>query len=144
MLRRCHLCFCRCKADRIAGQTGFCELTKGASVAGYSMLDNEGPLVGQPTFGLFLAGCSLRCCFCYRSQDLHPREHQQSTSKQIASLLDQAADAGAEPPHFLGKILTSLSLRCWSPFATFVVHFLLYGIPLCTFRLGGLSSRQNR
>ncbi len=102
MLRRCHLCRRRCKADRIAGQMGFCELTKGASVAGYSMLYNEGPLVGQPTFGLFLAGCSLRCCFCYRSQDLRPREHQQSTPEQIASLLDQAAEAGAESWHFLG------------------------------------------
>ncbi|MGA2030916.1 MAG: radical SAM protein [Thermoguttaceae bacterium] len=102
MLRRCHLCRRRCKVDRIVGRSGFCELTQEANVAGYSMLYNEGPLVGQPTFGVFLGGCSLRCGFCYRSQDLHPRKCQQSTPKKIASLLDQAADAGAESWHFLG------------------------------------------
>jgi putative pyruvate formate lyase activating enzyme len=87
---------------RTAGQIGFCELTRAAAVAGYSMLYNEGPLVGQPTFGLFLGGCSLRCGFCYRFQDLHPRNCQQSTPKEIASLLGQAADAGAESWHLLG------------------------------------------
>jgi len=66
------------------------------------MLYNEGPLVGQPTFGLFLAGCPLRCGFCYRPQDLHPQKRQHSSPEQMASLLDQAADAGAESWHFLG------------------------------------------
>jgi putative pyruvate formate lyase activating enzyme len=102
MLQRCALCGHRCNVDRTAGQTGFCELRQELCVAGYSMLYNEGPFVGQPTFGMFLKGCSLRCCFCYRSQDLHALNQVPSPPEHVASILDQAADAGAESWHFLG------------------------------------------
>ena len=102
ILQRCTLCEHRCHVDRTVGQTGFCQLTEGVGVAGYTLLYNEGPLVGQPTFGMFLKGCSLRCRFCYRPEDLQARNHPQLPPEHIASILDQAADAGAESWHFLG------------------------------------------
>lgn len=102
MLRRCELCAHRCNVDRTTGQTGFCELGQEVCIAGYSMLYNEGPLVGQPTFGMFLKGCSLRCRFCYRSQDLNALNQTQSPPEHVAFVLNQAADAGAESWHFLG------------------------------------------
>lgn len=102
MLQRCAFCGHCCYVDRTEGQTGFCELGPGLCISGYSMLYNEGPFVGQPTFGMFLKGCSLRCCFCYRSQDLHASNQVQSPPECVASILDHAAEAGAESWHFLG------------------------------------------
>jgi putative pyruvate formate lyase activating enzyme len=102
LLQNCTLCEHRCGVNRCAGETGFCGLGAGLSISGYSMLYNEGPFVGQPTFGVFLRGCSLRCEFCYRPKDLVPYGTPVIAAQDLADILDVAAEAGAKSWHFLG------------------------------------------
>jgi putative pyruvate formate lyase activating enzyme len=66
------------------------------------MLYNEGPFVGQPSFGVYVKGCSLRCRFCYRADDLEARGAPTTGAGALASILDAASDGGAESWHFLG------------------------------------------
>lgn len=102
LLQQCTLCEHRCGVNRLAEESGFCELGASLAVSGYSMLYNEGPFVGQPSFGVFLKGCSLRCEFCYRPADLKARRAPVSPAGVLAGILDRAAECGAESWHFLG------------------------------------------
>lgn len=102
MLRSCTICEHRCSVNRCIGSTGFCGLDDRLSVSGYSLLYNEGPFVGQPTFGVFLRGCALRCEFCYRPKDLVPQGKSTMPAASLAAVLDEAAAAGAQSWHFLG------------------------------------------
>ena len=101
-LKSCTLCEHRCAVNREAGELGICQLASGLSVSGYSMLYNEGPFVGQPTFGVYLRGCSLRCSYCYRPEDLRSKGTQTTSPEVLAGILDDAAEAGARSWHFLG------------------------------------------
>ena len=102
MLSPCTLCERRCKVSRTNGETGFCGLSTGAQVAGYSMLYNEGPLLGAPTFSVFMRGCSLRCTFCYRPDELKAKGQAEMSEVDLAGILDRAAGSGARSWHFLG------------------------------------------
>ena len=118
LLSPCVLCERRCSVSRANGETGFCGLGTGVQVAAYSMLYNEGPLVGAPTFSVFVRGCSLRCTFCYRPDELKAKGRVEMSAVELASILDHAADNGAQSWHFLGgnpdeslpAILQALSL----------------------------------
>ncbi len=120
LLDPCLLCERRCGAGRTQGEAGFCGLGAGLQVGAYAMLYNEGPLVGAPTFSVFLRGCSLRCSFCYRPDELRARGREETSAAGLAAVLDQAADAGAASWHFLGGnpdeslpgILQALALTC--------------------------------
>lgn len=102
LLAPCTLCERRCGVDRMKGETGFCGLTDGLQVAAYSMVYNEGPLVGAPTFSVFVRGCSLRCSFCYRPDELRAKGREETPSRELAGILDRAAERGAASWHFLG------------------------------------------
>jgi putative pyruvate formate lyase activating enzyme len=101
-MRSCTLCEHRCGVDREAAALGVCQLDSRLSVSGYSMLYNEGPLVGQPTFGVYLRGCSLRCRYCYRPEELRAKGKPAMSPAALAKILDDAAKAGARSWHFLG------------------------------------------
>ena len=102
LLSNCGLCHRRCGVDRLRGEAGFCGLGRTLQVGAYAMLYNEGPFVGAPTFAVFVRGCSLRCFYCYRSQDLLPDRHMEMDPPDLASLLDTVTEAGAQSWHFLG------------------------------------------
>ena len=70
---RCQLCPRRCGADRIRS-AGFCgqplSLQVGAACAHHG---EEPPLSGQGGAGtVFVAGCTMRCCFCQNHQISQP------------------------------------------------------------------------
>ena len=102
LLRSCVLCERRCEVNRLSNEHGFCGLGKAVVLSGYSMIYNEGPCVGQPTFGVYVKGCSLRCEFCYRPDDRHGNGEMGVSPTELAAVLDDAARAGAESWHFLG------------------------------------------
>lgn len=102
LLSPCALCERRCGVDRMTGETGFCGLTDGLQVAAYSMVYNEGPLVGAPTFSVFVRGCLLRCSFCYRPDELRAKGREETSPTELAGILDRAAERGAASWHFLG------------------------------------------
>jgi putative pyruvate formate lyase activating enzyme len=102
LLEPCLLCERRCGVNRFAGEVGFCGLTDALQVASYAMLYNEGPLVGAPTFAVFVRGCSLRCSFCYRPDELRAKGREAMPPTELAEILNHAADNGARSWHFLG------------------------------------------
>ena len=118
LLSGCNLCVRACGTDRTANVRGFCGLAARVQVSAYAMLYNEGPMVGAPTFSVFVRGCSLRCAFCYRRDDLRPDERDELPPEGLARVLDIAAERGARSWHFLGgdpdeslpAILQSLAL----------------------------------
>jgi putative pyruvate formate lyase activating enzyme len=66
------------------------------------MLYNEGPLIGAPTFSVFVRGCSLRCSFCYRPEELAAKSKAEMSADTLAGILDDATSSGAQSWHFLG------------------------------------------
>lgn len=102
LLMPCLLCERRCHVSRATVEVGFCGLGTGVQVAAYALLYNEGPLVGAPTFSVFVRGCSLRCTFCYRPDELKAKGRAEMPAAELAAVLDQAADSGARSWHFLG------------------------------------------
>jgi putative pyruvate formate lyase activating enzyme len=122
LLRPCILCERRCGVDRTNGEIGFCGLADGVQVSAYSMLYNEGPLVGAPTFSVFVRGCALRCAFCYRPDELRAKGREELPALELAAILDRATERGARSWHFLGgnpdeslpAILRSLTLTTTS------------------------------
>ena len=102
LLSSCTICERRCKADRIKGEIGFCGLTDAVQVSAYSNLYNEGPLVGAPTFAIFVRGCSLRCSFCYRPQEREAKISDKMLPEELSNILDNASIQGARSWHFLG------------------------------------------
>ncbi|MGH7582205.1 MAG: radical SAM protein [Gemmatimonadales bacterium] len=101
LLVPCRLCGRECGVDRRVTR-GFCGLRDHLEIAAYAPLYNEGPLVGAPSFGVFLGGCALRCPFCYRPRQRRGKGLESDTPAALASVLDDAADAGARSWHFLG------------------------------------------
>jgi putative pyruvate formate lyase activating enzyme len=65
-LSSCVLCPRECKADRLSGKTGVCQIGARARVASYGPhLGEEDPLRGRRGSGtIFFGGCNLRCQFC--------------------------------------------------------------------------------
>lgn len=102
ILESCTLCEHRCLVNRNVDERGFCELGAGMSVSSYGSLYNEGPLVGQPSFGVYVRGCSLRCRFCYRPDDLRASGSLPTSPPDLAGILDEASKAGVQSWHFLG------------------------------------------
>ncbi|MGE4560406.1 MAG: radical SAM protein [Desulfobulbus sp.] len=62
----CTLCPRQCRVNRLAGEVGVCRTGAKARIASYGPhFGEEAPLVGSHGSGtIFLAGCSLGCCFC--------------------------------------------------------------------------------
>lgn len=66
LLSSCTLCPRQCRVNRLNGETGICRTGAKARIASYGPhFGEEAPLVGPHGSGtIFLAGCSLCCCFC--------------------------------------------------------------------------------
>jgi putative pyruvate formate lyase activating enzyme len=101
-MQSCQLCERQCKVNRLSGEVGFCGLDYRLKLFACSNLYNEGPLVGSPTFGVYLSGCALRCRTCYRQESWNAGQGTLFTPKHLASLLDDAATSGSRSWMFLG------------------------------------------
>ena len=66
LLSPCVLCPRECRADRLAGELGFCGIGAEAMVASANVhFGEEPPLSGGGGSGtIFFSGCNLRCLFC--------------------------------------------------------------------------------
>ncbi len=66
MLRECRLCPRECRANRFAGETGYCGAGAGAKVAAVSVhRGEEPPISGTRGSGtVFFSHCNMRCLFC--------------------------------------------------------------------------------
>ena len=62
----CTLCPRQCKADRDAGQTGFCGAARTLKAARAALHFWEEPCISgtRGSGTVFFSGCTLKCCFC--------------------------------------------------------------------------------
>ena len=117
LLARCTLCPRRCRVDRLAGEIGSCGIGARARIASYGPhFGEEAPLVGSGGSGtIFLAGCSLRCCFCQNfsiSQDDEPS--REVDVDEFAAIMLELQAMGCSninlvtPSHVVPQILAAL------------------------------------
>lgn len=68
ILKSCEFCERKCKVNRLQRELGFCKAGKDWKIFGaHTHLGEERELI--PSATLFLAGCSLRCCYCQNAPD---------------------------------------------------------------------------
>lgn len=88
-LKRCLLCPWMCRADRIAGDKGFCRL--GAGMVIHSALPHHGeepPLSGSRGAGtIFFSSCNLKCVYCQNYQISHTPAGRPVTAPELARIM---------------------------------------------------------
>ena len=89
ILRRCVLCPRMCRADRAAGEHGFCRLDARMVIS--SALPHHGeepPLSGSGGAGtIFFASCNLKCIYCQNYQISHSPEGRPVAAEELAGIM---------------------------------------------------------
>lgn len=130
MLTACTLCPRACRANRLAGQTGFCRAGGLPSVALVSRHRWEEPcLSGSRGAGtVFFANCNLGCVFCQNHAISQEGRGQEITAARLAAIFGEQQAAGAHnlelvtPTHYVPQILEALALARRDGFALPVVY----------------------
>ncbi len=120
LLGRCTLCPRRCKVNRLAGETGFCQIGAEAMVAGYEPHHGEETsLSGTAGSGtIFFSHCNLRCVFCQNYEISQGGAGVEVESSQLATMMISLQNQGCHninlvtPSHVIPQILTALVLAC--------------------------------
>lgn len=114
----CALCPRKCRANRAAGQTGFCGQTAGIAVARAALHFWEEPCIsGSRGSGtVFFFGCSLRCVFCQNQTIVAGREKNSVTPDRLAEIFLELQEKHAAninlvtAGHFLPQVCRALEL----------------------------------
>jgi putative pyruvate formate lyase activating enzyme len=89
ILKRCVLCPRMCRADRVAGEEGFCRLAAGMVMS--SALPHHGeepPLSGSRGAGtIFFSSCNLKCTYCQNYQISHSPAGRPVTAEELAGIM---------------------------------------------------------
>jgi len=117
-LGSCNLCPRDCKANRIEGETGFCNATSGLIVASFSPhFGEERPLVGVGGSGtIFLSHCNLGCVFCQNWDLSHRGSGTQCEIADLAGMMLRLQEEGCHninvvsPTHYSPHVLLALDL----------------------------------
>ena len=112
----CTLCPRQCKADRTAGQTGFCGAPGQALVAKTMLHQWEEPALSPngKSGAVFFGGCTLRCRYCQNAAISRKPAGKAVDSRQLRAILEDLIAQGAEnidlvtPTHYLPTILPAL------------------------------------
>lgn len=118
MLRSCHVCPRNCKADRLAGELGFCLTTHLAYVASFNDHHGEEPcLSGTRGAGnIFFGSCNLRCVYCQNFPLSHFRVGTEVTNERIAGMMLELQGRGVHninfvtPSHVVPQILEAIAI----------------------------------
>lgn len=116
MLNECMLCPRKCRANRLAGEKGFCESGAQVVISSYGLHHGEEPPVsGQRGSGtIFFTGCNLRCLFCQNYQISQEYEGREISIEDLADAMLSLDSQGAHninlvsPTHFVPQILEAL------------------------------------
>ena len=117
-VRKCTLCPRMCRADRLAGETGFCKTGKLAVVADYGPhYGEERPLVGKGGSGtVFFSHCNLSCEFCQNYDISHGGEGVVASSEELAEVMLSLQKRGCHninlvtPTHVIHPVLEALCI----------------------------------
>lgn len=116
ILEKCELCERKCKVNRNKGQLGFCKASLKWKIFGaHTHMGEEDELI--PSATLFLAGCSLRCCYCQNAPDsITPGLGDVWTDEEVAKWIDNKHREGCKnvnfvtPDCYVWNILKALKL----------------------------------
>jgi len=115
-LESCELCPHRCRADRLAGEQGFCRMGRSPKVASWNVHRwEEPPISGTRGSGtIFFSGCTARCRFCQNFPISQLRYGALVTAERLAGMMLELQRKGAHninfvtPTHFVPQILAAL------------------------------------
>lgn len=118
LLRNCVLCPRRCRAERLAGELGFCGTGRLARVANWmAHHGEEGCLSGRRGSGtIFFSGCNLGCPFCQNWEISHTAAGHESDARRLAGLMLDLQGRGCHnvnlvtPSHVVPQLLEALPL----------------------------------
>ncbi len=112
---RCRLCPRQCRADRTAGDLGFCRASSKVTVfSHHAHYGEELPLVGRGGSGtIFFSHCNLRCVFCQNWPIAHEGRGREVTDDQLADMMIDLQRRGCHninvvtPTHVMPNILNA-------------------------------------
>jgi putative pyruvate formate lyase activating enzyme len=115
-LSNCDLCPRLCRADRAAGELGFCRTGRHALVSSAGPhFGEEAPLVGTRGSGtIFVASCNLGCHFCQNAEVSHDRIGREVTAGEWAEIMLGLQQRGCHninivtPSHVVAALLEAL------------------------------------
>lgn len=121
-LEECRLCPWRCGVNRLAGETGRCQIGGDARV--YSYMAHHGeerPISGVRGSGtIFFSGCNLHCVFC-QNADISQQNYGLSVSaEKLAQMMLALQELGCHninlvsPTHVVPQIIQALQIAAGS------------------------------
>ncbi|HUU64162.1 MAG TPA: radical SAM protein [Dehalococcoidia bacterium] len=118
ILKNCHLCPRRCRADRLSGERGMCRIASEVVVSSYGPhFGEEAPLVGISGSGtIFFSYCNLRCMFCQNYSISQLGQGRVATKREIAKMMLALEERGCHninlvtPTHVVPQILEALEI----------------------------------
>ncbi len=118
MLAECRVCPRRCGVNRLAGESGKCQVTRQVVISSYGPhFGEEAPLVGKHGSGtIFFTYCNLRCVFCQNYTISQLGEGSPVTGEQLAQMMLSLQARGCHninlvsPTHVVPYILDALEL----------------------------------
>lgn len=102
ILKSCHFCERRCKADRTAGNVGVCGVGEQSRIASEFMHHGEEPEL-VPSYTIFFNGCTFKCCLC-QNWDISqfPESGVKVSPQTLTKLIEGARKDGARNVNFVG------------------------------------------
>ncbi len=118
ILSNCVLCPRRCRADRLANETGICKTGDRAVVSSiHAHFGEEAPLVGSNGSGtIFITHCNLMCNFCQNYDISHESCGREASANELASMMLSLQKQGCHnvnlvtPTHVVPQILSALEI----------------------------------
>ena len=118
MLEACQVCPRRCEVNRLAGESGQCQVTTQVMVSSYGPhFGEEAPLVGRHGSGtIFFTYCNLHCAFCQNYTISQLGEGSPVARGQLAEMMLSLQARGCHninlvsPTHVVPYILEALEL----------------------------------
>ena len=116
MLAECRLCPRQCRANRLAGESGECQITTQAMVSSYGPhFGEEAPLVSRHGSGtIFFTYCNLHCRFCQNYTISQLGEGDTVDRRELAGMMLSLQAKGCHninlvsPTHVVTHILAAL------------------------------------
>ena len=119
----CTLCPRACRADRAAGQRGFCGADDTLRIARAALHHWEEPcLSGDPSAAtgsgtVFFSGCTLKCCYCQNYPISQGSVGKAVTAARLAEIFMNLQSGGAKnlnlvtASHYLPWIVEEMCIR---------------------------------
>jgi len=116
LLEACTLCPRQCKANRLRGESGYCEAGAELKVSSYfPHFGEERPLVGRDGSGtIFLTHCNLKCNFCQNYDISHLGEGEIVSAQKFARMMIALQEQDCHninfvtPTHYAPQIAAAL------------------------------------